>query len=405
MAGNKLFQLLVIFSLIPLGPLAIDVYLPSFPQMIEAFSISESEIRQTISIYVLALGVSQLIAGPISDRKGRKFSAMLGLVLYAAGSLFVVLSSSLEMLYAARALQGVGASFTMITAMAWVRDNYEGDTAGKWLSYMGGVTSAVPTIAPLIGSGLAMLWGWTGGFYLMAGLALLLFVMSAAALPSKKTMKSKGNLKNTVDLKDTQELKCNVRDILTNRTFLVYSLTNMLSFGALLTYISVAPIVAISDGGLSQVQFSMMFGVIGGVQILASFIAPRLMTSFGRRNTVRFGAIVISAGGVGLLLIESDSTYLFFALSALGAAGFSLLSGSATSLALEPFKYCAGLATSIDGFFRMIGGALLVVLSGLLGFSSIATLAMVMMMSLLPVLLITLDNRKAQRTNARLGSS
>ncbi|MFV8463193.1 multidrug effflux MFS transporter [Vibrio campbellii] len=396
MPGNKFFQLLVIFSLIPLGPLAIDVYLPSFPQMIEAFAVSESEIRQTISIYVLALGGSQLIAGPVSDRKGRKFSAMLGLIMYAAGSLLVVASSSLEMLYAARALQGVGASFTMITAMAWVRDNYEGDVAGKWLSYMGGVTSAVPTIAPLIGSGLALLWGWTGGFYLMAGLALLLFIMSAIALQSKKSVKA------TVNVKDTQSLKCNVRDILTNRTFLVYSLTNMLSFGALLTYISVAPIVAISEGGFSQVQFSLMFGMIGGVQILASFIAPRLMKSFGRRNTVRFGATVITAGGMALLLISSNATYLFFALSALGATGFSLLSGSATSLALEPFKYCAGLATSIDGFFRMIGGALLVAVSGLFGISSISTLAIVMLLSLLPVLLVTVDNRTAHRTNSRL---
>ncbi|MEF1279007.1 multidrug effflux MFS transporter [Vibrio fortis] len=387
MAGNKFFQLLVIFSLIPLGPLAIDVYLPSFPQMIEAFAVSESEIRQTISIYVLALGVSQLIAGPVSDRYGRKFSAMLGLLMYAAGSLLVVASSSLEMLYAARALQGVGASFTMITAMAWVRDNYEGDVAGKWLSYMGGVTSAVPTIAPLIGSGLALLWGWTGGFYLMAGLALLLFIMSAMALQSKKSVKA------TVDVKDTQALKCNVRDILRNRTFLVYSLTNMLSFGALLTYISVAPIVAISEGGFSQVQFSLVFGVIGGVQILASLIAPKLMKSFGRRSTVRFGATVITVGGMGLLFISSNATYLFFALSALGAAGFSLLSGSATSLALEPFKYCAGLATSIDGFFRMIGGALLVAVSGLLGISSVSTLAVVMMLSMVPVLLVTLDNR------------
>ncbi|AIW15563.1 multidrug effflux MFS transporter [Vibrio tubiashii] len=393
MAGNKFFQLLVIFSLIPLGPLAIDVYLPSFPQMIEAFAVTDSEIRQTISIYVLALGVSQLVAGPVSDRKGRKFSAMLGLFMYAAGSLLVVASSSLEMLYAARALQGVGASFTMITAMAWVRDNYEGDVAGKWLSYMGGVTSAVPTIAPLIGSGVALLWGWTGGFYLMAGLASSLFIMSAIALQPKKSVTT------TVDVNDTQALKCNVRDILSNRTFLVYSLTNMLSFGALLTYISVAPIVAISEGGFSQVQFSLIFGLIGGVQILASLIAPRLMKSFGRRNTVRFGATVITVGGMGLLLVSSNATYLFFALSALGAAGFSLLSGSATSLALEPFKYCAGLATSIDGFFRMIGGALLVAVSGLLGFSSISTLAMVMLLSLLPVLLVTVDNRTTHRTS------
>ncbi|UGA56766.1 MFS transporter [Vibrio sp. VB16] len=394
MVGNKFLPLLVIFSLIPLGPLAIDVYLPSFPQMIETFAASDSEIRQTISIYVLALGISQLIAGPVSDRKGRKFSAMLGLFMYAAGSLSVVASSSMSMLYAARALQGVGASFTMITAMAWIRDNYEGDAAGKWLSYMGGVTSAVPTIAPLIGSGLALLWGWTSGFYLMAGLAFSLFVLSAFVLQPKQSVKA------TVDIEGTQALKCNVRDILSNRTFLVYSLTNMLSFGALLTYISVAPIVAISEGGFSQVQFSVMFGVIGGAQILASLFAPKLMKSFGRRNTVRFGSGIIVVGGVGLLLVSSDATYLFFALAGLGAAGFSLLSGSATSLALESFKYCAGLATSIDGFLRMIGGALLVAMSGLLGISSISTLAIVMLLSLLPVLLVAVDLRIVNRASS-----
>ena len=394
MAGNKFLPLLVIFSLIPLGPLAIDVYLPSFPQMIETFAASDSEIRQTISVYILALGVSQLIAGPISDRKGRKFSAMLGLFMYAVGSLLAVASSSLSLLYAARAIQGIGASFTMITAMAWIRDNYEGDAAGKWLSYMGGVTSAVPTIAPLIGSGLAIWWGWSGGFYLMAGLALLLFVVSSFSLQSQR------NVKTTAEVVDTYALKCNVRGILSHRTFLIYALTNMLSFGALLTYISVAPIVAINDGGFSQVQFSVMFGLIGGAQILASFFAPKLMASFGRRNTVRFGSSIMVVGGVGLLFISSEATYHFFALAALGAAGFSLLSGSATSLALEPFKYCAGLATSIDGFLRMIGGALLVALSGLLGASSISTLAFVMLLSVIPVLLITVDNRIVKLTQA-----
>ncbi len=392
MAHPSLLPLIIIFSLVPLGPLAIDVYLPSFPQMIESFSASDSDIRQTISIYVLALGFSQLIAGPVSDRKGRKFSAMLGLALYAAGSLFVVASSSLSFLYAARALQGVGASFTMITAMAWIRDNYEGETAGKWLSYMGGVTSAIPTIAPLIGSGLALHWGWSGGFYLMAALAILLFALSFIGLESKKVSNT------TVDIEDTKVLKCNVRDIFANHTFTTYALANMLSFGAILTYISVAPIVAMKEGNFSQVQFSIMFGLIGGMQILASLIAPKLMKVWGRRNTVRFGSGVIVLGGIGLLFTPSTATYAFFVMAALGAAGFSIMSGSATSLALEPFKYCAGLATSIDGFLRMIGGALLVVLSEVLGVSSMHTLAAVLLISLVPVLLISVDVHKAHRS-------
>lgn len=385
MANYKLLPLLIIFSLVPLGPLAIDVYLPSFPQMMDAFGVSDSEIRQTISIYILALGVSQLIAGPVSDKKGRKFSAMLGLFLYALGALLVVASSSLPMLLVARGLQGVGASFTMITAMAWIRDNFEGEAAGKWLSYMGGVTSAIPTIAPLIGSGLAMLWGWSSGFYLMASLAMLLFVLAAVALEAKPITKL------TIDIKDSQALTCSVKDILTNRTFITYAVANMLSFGGLLTYISVAPIIAMTEGGFGQVQFSLMFGVIGGTQILASILAPKLIKAWGRRSTVRFGSGVIVVGGIGLMFVPIGGTYVFFLVAAFGAVGFSILSGSATSLALEPFKYCAGLATSIDGFSRMIGGALLVALSSSLGLGSIVTLALVYLLPVLSMVLTSLE--------------
>lgn len=387
MVNNRVLQLIIIFSLVPLGPLAIDVYLPSFPDMIDAFSASDSDIRQTISIYIFALGVSQLLAGPISDRKGRKFSAMLGLFIYAVGSLLVLASSTLTVLFVARAVQGVGASFTMISAMAWVRDNYEGNSAGKWLSYMGGVTSAVPTIAPLIGSGLAILWGWQGGFYLMLVLALVLLMLSAFTLESNATKNA------TVKFENSQEFKCNIRDIFSNSTFLTYSLANMLSFGGLLAYISVAPIVAIKDGGFSQIVFSMMFGLIGAMQIIASFIAPKLMKRFGRRNTVRFGASIIVIGGLGLLLTPTNATYAFFLMASFGAGGFSLLSGSAASLALEPFRYCAGLASSIDGFIRMIGGALLVSLSGMFNLSSIHTLAVVLLLSLLSVMLISIDGQ------------
>lgn len=389
MMNKKTLPLLVIFSLVPLGPLAIDVYLPSFPQMVDVFNVSESDIRLTISIYVLALGVSQLFAGAISDKKGRRFSALIGLFLYALGSLLIINSSALYQLYGGRIVQGIGASFTMITAMAWIRDNYEGKEAGKWMSYIGGVTSAVPTIAPLIGSGLALQWGWTSGFWLMVSVAFVLFMASLVVL------KPSPSSKPTLDISNPQKLKCNIKDILTNRTFTTYALANTLSFGALLTYISVAPIVAMKEGGFTQIEFSIAFGLVGGVQIISSFIAPIVMGKVGRKNTVRLGASVIVAGGVGLLTISSNNTLAFFVMSAMGASGFSLLSGSATSLALEPFKYCAGLAASIDGFLRMIGGAILAGISSLLIANSIAALAIVLLLSILSILNVTLDKRKS----------
>ena len=149
------------------------------------------------------------------------------------------------------------------------------------------------------------------------------------------------------------------------------------------------------EGGFTQIEFSIAFGIVGGVQIISSFIAPIVMGKVGRKNTVRLGAAVIVAGGIGLLTISSNNTLAFFVMSAMGASGFSLLSGSATSLALEPFKYCAGLAASIDGFLRMIGGALLAGMSSLLIANSIDALAIVLLLSILSILNVTLDKRKS----------
>ncbi|MFZ3432989.1 MFS transporter [Vibrio harveyi] len=368
-AGNRLLPLIVVFALVPLGPLAIDVYLPSIPQMMDVFGASDGDMRQTISIYILALGVSQLLAGPISDRFGRRFSAVLGTLVYAMGSILASLSPNMEVLYIARGMQGIGASFTMITAMAWVRDNYQGNDAGRLLSYIGGVTSAIPTIAPLIGSGLAMAWGWAGGFYMMAGLALLLMVLATVGFDSPKPVKV------SVDIENTVALRCNIKDILSNKNFQVFALANLLSFGGLLTYVSVAPVVAMQQGGLSQVEFSMMFGLIGGSQILFSVIAPKVMNKLGRIDTVLTGTIMVAMAGIA-------------------SGGFSLLAGAATSMALEPFQYCAGLASSIDGFLRMMGGAVLVAIASALNVDGTTALAIVYMMSLLATMVLMVRKRQ-----------
>ncbi|GAK86027.1 putative multidrug resistance protein [Vibrio ponticus] len=386
MANSKLLPLLIIFSLVPLEPLAIDVYLPSFPQMIEVFSVTDAAMRQTISIYILVLGVSQLIAGPLSDRFGRRFSAVIGSLIYALGSLTAIYSQTIETLYFARALQGLGASFTMITAMAWVRDNYHGNQAGKLLSYIGGVTSAIPTIAPLVGSGLATALGWQGGFYMMTAIGALLALSAWVSL--EKPSKSVSNL-----AQNNKILTCDVKAIFGNKAFVRYSVANMLSFAGLLTYVAVAPSVAMVEAGLSQVMFSVLFGAIGGVQILFSLLAPKLIQRVGRKHTVLVGSSLTALAGIGLILFSSANIYGFFAVAAMASGGFSLMSGAAISLALEPFKNCAGLAASLDGFLRMVGGAVIVALSGWVTSDSTLSLAIVYLLSVLPILMIVLHGQ------------
>lgn len=374
--------LIVIFLLVPLGPLAIDIFLPSMPQMVDYFKSSDTNIQLTISLYVLALGLAQLIAGPVSDKYGRKISIIIGLILYGFASLAITFTQAIFYLYLFRVIQGLGAAFTMVSAMAWIRDHYDGIAAAKWLSYMGGVTSAIPTIAPVMGSLLAVYWGWFGGFYAMSLAALFIFLLALNALPSERPIIL------TTDTDDTEKLSCNVKDILSNRQFLTFSAANLLSFGGLLSYVAISPIVAIKEAGLTQLHFSILFGLIGAGQITASFIAPKLMHSIGRSNTVLFGLAMIILSGITLFFVEQNKVNIFFILSAFGCAGFSMISGAATSLSLEKFKYCAGLATSIDGFMRMVGGATIAAVASLMAIGSFQKLALVFTLSIVAFTLV-----------------
>lgn len=385
--NHPLLPLILIFSLVPLSPLGIDIYLPSIPQMMEAFQATDNDLKLTISIFIFALGIGQLVAGPISDRYGRKASALQGLGLYALGSLAVAVAPSITLLYAARILQGLGAAFTMVTAMAWVRDNYEGEAAGKWLSYMGGMTSVIPTVAPMLGGLLALVWGWQSGFVLTGVVALLLFVLAALVLEGPTPVPTQ------TDRGQGQWLGRNLKDIAANAQFRVYSLANLFSFAGLLTYIATAPIVAMKEGGLSEIGFAIAFGIVGVFQMMMSFLAPRIVSRLGQRETIRAGLTVSVLGGVGLLMVPDSATLAFFALATLGCAGFSVLAGTAISLNLQPFGHCAGLAASIDGCLRMVGGATVAALLGFAGLSSVETLATALLLTLIPLLLVMRDIR------------
>ncbi|MCY9855858.1 multidrug effflux MFS transporter [Vibrio mediterranei] len=385
MMRSKTKALTFMFALLPLGPLAVDVYLPSFPLMISSLHANDSQMQLTISVYLFSFGVSQIIAGPISDRKGRRFSALLGLLFYALGSLFAFTSIGVYQLYLGRFFQGVGAAFTSITALAWVRDNYEGPNVGKWLSFMGGMISIVPTVAPMLGSILALSLGWQGSFYFMFSLAFVLILVAINFRNFSNRTEATVGLDN---IDNKEELVYVIKRILSNSIFRIYTFTNMLGFGALLTYVSVAPLVALVNDGFNQFEFSIAFGLVGTMQIAASLFAPKMIEKVGARKTVLLGSLVIVLGGIGILIFGSMSIILFFLMSSLGASGFSLMAGAAISQILEPFQHCAGIATSLEGFIRMLGGATMVALAGLIPLSGTMSLGLLMTGSIFATLLL-----------------
>lgn len=388
MKTYSLSALILILLMVPLGPLAIDIYLPSIPIMMVFFQASSADLQATITLYMVFFGIGQLLAGPISDKWGRKHSAIICLSLYALGSLAVALSTSLPMLYIARAIQGLGGAFGMVTTLAWVRDHFDGQQAGKWLSYMSGIAGATPMIAPMLGGLLASVWGWSAGFYAMSILSLLLLFSAIFSLSSIKPSYQ------GIDLKDKKQLRCHIKDIFKHRQFQTYNLVTVLSFAMLLTYISVAPIVAVKKAGMGEIEFASLLAVIGFCQFVFSFLAPKIVSILGQANTVLLGLVTSIFAGAGMLLIASHTLTTFFTMAAIGTTGFSILIGTSTALTLEPFKYCAGLASSLGGFMRMLGGAIVAFGMTKLDITSEQALAFALLLLIIPLYWVLADSKK-----------
>ncbi len=111
-----------------LASLAMDIYLPVVPVMPQALQTSPTLVQLTLSIYLLVLGLGQLLFGPLSDRIGRRPVLLLGALLFALSSFALAMSSSGAAFLTWRTVQAVGASAALVATFATVRDVYA-DTA------------------------------------------------------------------------------------------------------------------------------------------------------------------------------------------------------------------------------------------------------------------------------------
>src|SRR5579884_2691590 len=102
------------------GPLTTDMYLPSLPAIARELDASTTEVGLTISAYLIGFAAGQILYGPVSDRHGRKPVLLGAIALYTAASLACALSTSIDMLIAARGAQALGGSGGIVLARAIV---------------------------------------------------------------------------------------------------------------------------------------------------------------------------------------------------------------------------------------------------------------------------------------------
>ena len=142
----------LITTLVALGPLSLDFYLPSLPALAETLGTDVAGAQMTLSVFLVGFAVGQLFYGPLSDRFGRRPALLAGLFIYLLGSLRCTFAADIRWLIAARFAQALGACAGPVLGRAIVRDLYgPHDAAHALLCRMVRRWRWRPLLRPLLG--------------------------------------------------------------------------------------------------------------------------------------------------------------------------------------------------------------------------------------------------------------
>ncbi|WP_028024239.1 multidrug effflux MFS transporter [Enterovibrio calviensis] len=352
-----LMVLLVLFS-----PLAIDIYLPAMPIMAAEFDVVPTRIQDTISWFMVSLGMGQLLAGPLADRFGRRPVALVGISIYTVSSAMAWVASSLDALLIARLLQGLGACATSVCAFAAVRDSFGGKRSGQMISYLNGAICFIPALAPLLGSWLTAQFGWRSNFSFMMGYAIVALVLVFTLFRETRP----------ADTDSSGALLSPSRywQVLKEPVFIFHAVLCMLAMAVILAYVTSAPVRLINGLGLSMSQFTGWFAVNAALNIFASMTTPKVMDKVGSRKTLNAGLMILVFAGVVMGVLSGTQTaWAFMVPVFMSSFGFAWVLGSSAGKALEPFGQRAGTAAALLGLFQMSGAGVLVSLTQRAGLS------------------------------------
>ncbi|MTD25713.1 multidrug effflux MFS transporter [Erwinia sorbitola] len=368
---------LLLLSLVLLAPLGIDLYLPTLPDIAVGLNTPVSAIQTTIPLFLLVMGLGQIIAGPLVDNIGRKPIALIGLLLYVTGSVLAATASGWPQFLSARVIQGCAVCCTAVVAFSGVRDRLDGDEAARAYGFLNGALNIVPALAPMLGGFLAAAFGWRANFWFLTGYALVIAVLVMLFLPETRPA-------------DTKKVKgLPVRQywqILREPRFLAFAFANAGALGMVLTYVSLAPHVLMTEGKLSALQFSIAFGANGFWIMLVSVLVNKMIRKVGRPICLAIGALAMTLGAVtlmaGVMLFPAElQTHwaLYMLPVAISVAGLAFTAGPATSYALEPYQQQAGVASALVGFIQMAGGSTAGLIAMALPVAEKSALALMMM--------------------------
>jgi MFS transporter, DHA1 family, multidrug resistance protein len=332
-------------------PVSTDLYLSTLPALASYFKVEARIIESTLQVYLMSYAAVQLFVGPLADRFGRRPILLGALALYTLASTAGFWANSLFTLNCVRGLQALGVCAVIIAARAIVRDLMEPREGAALLARALTVMGCVALLAPVTGGFLLDHFGWQMCFVAMAIYSAVVLVLGMRVLPETNRFL---NAKAT----DWRPLLNNYLAVAQHRAFLGYAVIAAAAYAALMTFFLKAPIVLMTQFGLSPSQFGMTFALCTFGFISGTLIGRQLVQKKGLSFGLKVGTGLALCGGSLLalvMLLSQHSVASYLACQFVYMLGHGVLQPIAQAAAIGPFPEKAGAAGSVLGAIIHVG--------------------------------------------------
>lgn len=342
---------------------SIDAMLPALPDVaaeIAPFGVAQA--AQVMTFFVIGMGVGTFFTGALSDAFGRKPIVYWGLAVYALGAVLSWAAPTLELMLAARFLQGLGAAGPRVVSAAIIRDLFSGRAMASIMSLTMMVFLLVPAIAPLIGALITDAFGWRAIFAAFVLFSVILLVWFGVRISETLPRSARRSLK-LADMVDA------VREMFANKTvrLSIYVQTLML----MIMFCVLTMVQPIFDVTFDRVDsFPLWFGAIALASGVSSLLNAAIVGRFGMRKLVTWALMAqLAISTVFVCWIAADMPYLFpfyifWQFGVMFQGGLTV--ANLNAIAMEPMGHIAGMAASVIGAISTVLGAAFATPVGLL---------------------------------------
>ncbi len=345
----------IIASITMLIAFAIDSMLPALPQIGRSLGVvTETRWSLVITMFTIGFGIAQLFIGTLSDRFGRRVMMLGSLVVYAGTSLLAAASSSFTLLLIARATQGIGAAGGRVLVQSVVRDRFEGREMAQVMSLAAALFMAAPVVAPFLGTAIleaGLSWHWI--FVFLAVLGGLSFTWVFARLPETLHPEFRRSI-SVASIVDA------ARIVMADRQSVGYTIGTLCLTVAIQGFLTTVTLIFKDTFGRGDL-LPWGFGIMAGSMMAASLVNARIVMRFGMRligHAALIGFTVLAALHALVSLAGIETLVLYIVLQSAMMVCFSLCAGNFGAMAMEHMGPVAGTASSVQGSFAAVFGAI-----------------------------------------------